>query len=77
MGEAKENEAMTPTRLRLARSQADGRGLYVNVNAHNFFIPRGETVTVPRYIAEVVEHSARQDEHTAGLIDALSERSGA
>lgn len=61
--------------LKLTRDRNEGRGLYVNVNDHNWFIPRGEVVAVPRYIAEVVERSVLQDERTQMLIDGLSARS--
>ena len=60
--------------LKLTRDRNEGRGLYVNVNDRNWFIPRGVTVTVPRYIAEVVERSILQDERTQLLIDELSAR---
>lgn len=61
--------------LKLTRDRNEGRGLYVNVNDHNWFIPRGEVVAVPRYIAEVVERSVLQDERTQLLIDGLSAKS--
>ena len=40
------------------------KGLYVNVNNHNYFIPRGQVVEVPAFIAEVIENSVNQDEAT-------------
>ena len=50
-------------------------GVYVNVNTHSFYIPRGEVVEVPAYIAEVLENSAKQDESTALLIERLTKDS--
>lgn len=49
------------------------RGLYVNVNNHNFFIPTGKQVEVPYYIAAVIENSVKQDRNTARLIATLGE----
>lgn len=34
--------------------------VFVSVNGNNFLIKRGETVTVPRYIKEVLENSEQQ-----------------
>lgn len=47
------------------------KGMYVNVNNHNFFIPTGKVVEVPYYIAAVIENSANQDENTAALVESL------
>lgn len=58
-------------KIKLARSRKDGKGQYVNVNNHSMWIPRGEVVEVPYYIAEVLENSAEQDERTAAMIDSL------
>lgn len=62
-------------KIKLPRTRKDGKGLYVNVNNHQFWIPRGEAVEVPWYIAEVIENSAAQDENTAALIDSLTQGS--
>ena len=43
----------------------------VNVNGKAWQIKRGVYVSVPRYIAEVIESSEKQDERTADLIDEL------
>lgn len=40
----------------------------VAVNGRAFQIKRGETVMVPRYVAEVLERSMAQDQETANLI---------
>lgn len=63
-----------PVRIKLPRDRNEGKGLYVNVNDHNWFIPRGEIVVVPRYVAEVIENSIKQDERTQALIDRLAEK---
>lgn len=45
--------------------------LTVVVNGKAFKIQRGVEVSVPKYVAEVIEHSAAQDEKTAQLIEGL------
>lgn len=60
--------------IKLQRDRKSGKGVYVNVNNHNYFIPRGELVAVPRFIAETLEHSADQDENTAQMIERLGVR---
>lgn len=40
------------------------KGLFVNVNNYNYFIPRGQVVEVPAFIAAVIENSVNQDEAT-------------
>lgn len=62
-------------KIKLSRTRKDGKGQYVNVNNHSMWIPRGEVVEVPDYIAEVLQNSAEQDERTAAMIDALTESS--
>lgn len=47
--------------------------VFVAVNGRRFQIKRGETVKVPRYIADVLEQSMKQDEATANLITRQSE----
>lgn len=49
------------------------KGLFVNVNNHNYFIPRGQVVEVPAFIAEVIENSVNQDEATMLRIAQLTE----
>ena len=66
------NEGEKMVTIKLAKGRKDGKGLYVNVNNHSMWIPRGEKVEVPWFIAEVLETSAEQDERTAALIDQLS-----
>ena len=66
------NSANDLVRIKLRRDKRLGSDLYVNVNNHNFLIKRGEPVEVPRYIAEVIENSIRQDEETELMIEELS-----
>lgn len=72
-------ETKTPevkmVKIKLSRTRKDGKGQYVNVNNHSMWIPRGEVVEVPDYIAEVLQNSAEQDERTAAMIEALTEGS--
>lgn len=46
--------------------------LYVNVNDHNYIIKRGVEVKVPRYIADVIANSEKQDRNTAMMIERAS-----
>lgn len=69
---ANENDPHRKVKIKIPREK-NKLGVYVNVNTHNFFIPRGEVVEVPAYIAEVLENSAKQDEATALLIERLTE----
>lgn len=46
--------------------------VFVAVNGRRYLIKRGETVMVPRSIAEVLERSMAQDEATANLIQRQS-----
>lgn len=59
-------------KIKLAKTRTSKTGLFVNVNNYNYFIPRGEVVEVPLFIAEVIQNSVEQDEHTAGLIESLT-----
>ena len=53
--------------------RTDGsKGMYVNVNNDNVFVPYGKNLRVKKCNAEVIERSIRADEITAGLIDRLS-----
>lgn len=71
---AKTNDpAMEKVKLRLHRAPGvKKKGELVNVNNHRWFIPYGETVEVPRYIAEVVENATRQNEETAMRVERLA-----
>ena len=62
---------LVPVKLHLQKHR--GNGVYVNVNNRNYFIPRGEVVEVPYYVAAVLENSAKQDEETARMIEGLGE----
>lgn len=59
-------------KVRIPRDKNGSKGLFVSVNNHRYFIPRGETVEVPDYIAEVIENSIAQDDATAAMIDSLT-----
>ena len=71
---AKENDPHRKVKIKIPREK-NKPGVYVNVNTHSFYIPRGEVVEVPAYIAEVLENSAKQDESTALLIERLTKDS--
>lgn len=71
---ANENDPHRKVKIKIPREK-NKPGVYANVNTHSFFIPRGEVVEVPAYIAEVLENSAKQDESTALLIENLTKDS--
>lgn len=48
--------------------------VFVAVNGRTYQIKRGETVMVPKCVAEVLEQSQNQDEATASMIDQESSR---
>lgn len=48
--------------------------VFVAVNGKSWQIKRGETVQVPRYVADVLEQSMRQDTATANMIEQESSR---
>ena len=50
--------------------------LFVSVNGVNYQIRRGVEVEVPRSVAEVLEHSQRQDDLTAARIAAAEDAAG-
>lgn len=47
--------------------------VFVAVNGRSFQIKRGETVMVPRFVAEILEQSLAQDQATANLIERQSD----
>lgn len=59
--------------VKIPLDRRKGRGVYVSVNNYRYFIPRGEVVEVPYFIAAVLENSIKQDEETerkiAGLVN--------
>ena len=68
------NDPYRKVKIKIPREK-NKPGVYVNVNTHSFYIPRGEVVEVPASIAEVLENSAKQDESTALLIENLTKDS--
>nr|DAO82626.1 MAG TPA: hypothetical protein [Caudoviricetes sp.] len=50
--------------------------VFVSVNGRNYQIQRGKTVQVPRCVAEVLEHSERQDQAAALMVDELEREYG-
>lgn len=47
--------------------------LVVTVNGVAYQIQRGKTVEVPRFVADIIAQSEKQDSQTANLIDDLTE----
>ena len=45
--------------------------VFVAVNGRRFQIRRGEEVQVPRYVKDVLDHSQKQDLHTARMMEKL------
>jgi len=67
----KSNDPWEMESLTLTLDKKNRQPLYVNVNNHNYRIPRGIEVRVPRFVAEVVRNSQRQDMETLRKIMAL------
>jgi hypothetical protein len=62
-------------KIRLFKDNARYKGdVFVSVNGRNYQIRRGEEVEVPAEVAEVLEHSAAQDEITARRIERAGEQ---
>lgn len=65
----KEEERVTIKLFKDSKEYKDD--LTVVVNGKAYQIQRGVEVSVPKSVAEVIEHSAVQDQKTAELIDSL------
>ena len=64
-------------RIKLFKDNGRYKGdLFVSVNGVNYKIRRGVEVEVPRAVAEVLEHSQRQDDLTAARIAAAEDAEG-
>ena len=64
-------------RIKLFKDNGRYKGdLFVSVNGVNYQIRRGVEVEVPRAVAEVLEHSQRQDDLTAARIAAAEDAAG-
>ena len=64
-------------RIKLFKDNGRYKGdLFVSVNGVNYKIRRGVDVEVPRAVAEVLEHSQRQDDLTAARIAAAEDAAG-
>lgn len=66
-------EEMVPIRL-FKDNDKYKSDVFVAVNGRTYQIKRGETVLVPKCVAEVLEQSQNQDEATARMIDQESSR---
>ena len=64
-------------RVKLFKDNGRYKGdLFVSVNGVNYKIRRGVEVEVPKAVAEVLEHSQRQDDLTAARIAAAEDAAG-
>ena len=64
-------------RIKLFKDNGRYKGdLFVSVKGVNYKIRRGVEVEVPRAVAEVLEHSQRQDDLTAARIAAAEDAAG-
>ena len=64
-----------PVEVKLFKDNGKYKGdVLVCVNGERFLIKRGVRVEVPRYVALVLEESAKQDTATANLIESESSR---
>lgn len=60
--------------VRLHKDRANSEPVFVSVNGERFIIQRGVDVEVPDYVAEVLDHSRRQDLAAADYRDGLVKR---
>lgn len=58
----------------ISRESRDDKDVYVAVNGQDFLIKRGEHVKVPKYIAEVLDHSRQMHEDALRYEDMLTGR---
>lgn len=56
MAEKKVNETAKTVKIKLPLTRTEKDDVYVCVNGESFLIKRGETVEVPDYVAEVLQH---------------------
>ena len=63
-----------PYKLQRDPRRKHERGQYVGLNQMRIFVPYGQTVMIPRCIAEVLDNSIAQDEITANRIIDLETR---
>lgn len=69
---ANEEYMKQPVTIKLFKDNGKYRDdVYVSVNEKSFLIKRGEEVTVPRFIEEVLKNSLSQDEYVASLVEKL------
>ena len=74
-----ETRPMSEDKVRIRLFKDNGRykgDLFVSVNGVNYKIRRGVDVEVPKAVAEVLEHSQRQDDLTAARIAAAEDAAG-
>lgn len=72
-GDGAASAAPQAMKIRLFKDNGRYKGdVFVSVNGRNYQIRRGEEVEVPAEVAEVLEHSAAQDEITARRIEAAA-----
>ena len=71
-----ENDPRRMVQIKLYRGRRKDKGVFVSVNNHRYFVPRGTTVEVPYFIAEVLRKSEEQGERTALLVESLGQNSG-
>lgn len=58
-------------KIKLHKDKNNNADVFVSVNTHRYQIKRGVVVEVPQFIADVINNSIEQDEHTAMLIEQL------
>ena len=57
---ATEEKAAKKVKIKLPLTRTEKDDVYVCVNGESFLIKRGETVEVPDYVAEVLQHKEEQ-----------------
>ena len=51
------SKTVKKVKIKIPKTRENSDDVYVAVNGKSFLIKRGETVEVPEYVAEVLEHS--------------------
>ena len=62
-------------KIKLHKDKNNTADVFVSVNNYRYQIKRGVEVEVPQFIADVIQNSVEQDEHTAEMIDRLTSQS--
>ncbi len=63
------NDPRRMVKIKLRKIKGAGKGKYVSVNNHRFFIPYGKECEIPYFIKAILDNQETQDEETAEMIE--------